>query len=309
MGNLISVIVPVYNAALYLRECIGSVISQTYKNWELMLVDDGSTDGSGDICDEMARIDRRIVVLHQENSGVTAARAKGVSAARGEYIYFLDSDDTIAPDTLDYMFSRFDDGADMVVTNCNEECVLDKGQYVEYLFSHRLWYLCMKLYRRRLFDETSLDVPRYFRSGEDFLTNLRLLKNMSGGVKCFTAQKYFYRQVTTSATHTFVPTMEYELRMLQEVADIVKFLPKIGTLDKAYFGFRLEWFGGMIGLRYPLDVDADWVKELEAESSRYKLNFKQRIMLGAVKSSFCRALLMAEKDLKRYRRKLLSLFR
>ncbi len=95
MENLISVIIPIYNTREYLPQCLDSVINQTYKNLEIVLVDDGSTDGSGEICDEYAKRDARIKVIHQEKSGATFARKAGVKTARGDYIGFADSDDWI----------------------------------------------------------------------------------------------------------------------------------------------------------------------------------------------------------------------
>lgn len=95
MNDLISVIIPVYNVEKYLRECLDSVLAQTYTNLEILLVDDGSTDGSGAICDEYAGKDSRIRVIHQENGGLSAARNAGLRAAKGSYIEFVDSDDWI----------------------------------------------------------------------------------------------------------------------------------------------------------------------------------------------------------------------
>ena len=92
---LISVIIPVYNVEEYLHECVDSVINQTYKNLQIILVDDGSTDSSGKICDEYAENDKRITVVHQKNGGLSVARNTGLSNAHGDYVYFLDSDDYI----------------------------------------------------------------------------------------------------------------------------------------------------------------------------------------------------------------------
>ena len=90
---LLSVIIPVYKVEKYLRQCVDSVINQTYKNLEIILVDDGSPDNCGKICDEYAQKDRRIKVIHQENQGVSAARNLGTKLAQGEYITYVDSDD------------------------------------------------------------------------------------------------------------------------------------------------------------------------------------------------------------------------
>lgn len=99
-NSLVSVIVPVYNVREYLNECIDSIISQTYTQTEIILIDDGSTDDSGKICDDYADKDSRIKVIHKENGGLSEARNTGIKNATGKYIYFIDSDDYILPDTL-----------------------------------------------------------------------------------------------------------------------------------------------------------------------------------------------------------------
>ena len=98
----VSILIPVYNEEVYLPRCLDSIVGQTLQSWELLLVDDGSTDRSGSICDSYAARDSRIRVIHQENAGISAARNAGLAAAAGKYIGFVDSDDWIAPE----MFQR-----------------------------------------------------------------------------------------------------------------------------------------------------------------------------------------------------------
>ena len=100
MDQLISIIVPVYNVEAYLRECIESIRNQIYTNIEVYLIDDGSKDSSGSICDEYSIKDKRIITLHQKNMGVSAARNNGLQHARGEWILFIDSDDCIESDYI-----------------------------------------------------------------------------------------------------------------------------------------------------------------------------------------------------------------
>jgi len=102
MGKLISVIVPVYNVAPYLREALDSLIYQTYKKLEIIIIDDGSTDGSGEICDEYLS-DTRVKVIHQANKGLSVARNKGLDIMTGDYVSFLDSDDAFVPEMLEKM--------------------------------------------------------------------------------------------------------------------------------------------------------------------------------------------------------------
>lgn len=102
---LVSVIVPVYNVEDYLGRCVDSILAQTYQNLEVILVDDGATDSSGKICDEYARKDSRVRVIHKENGGLSSARNAGIDAAAGEYLEFVDSDDWIEPDAVECMLS------------------------------------------------------------------------------------------------------------------------------------------------------------------------------------------------------------
>lgn len=124
---MISIIVPVYKVEEYLRRCIDSILSQTYKDFELILVDDGSPDNCGAICDEYAQKDSRITVIHKENGGLSSARNAGLEIAKGDYIGFVDSDDEIAPrcyEALHYFMET--DGSDIVTYNHNSIPDTDK---------------------------------------------------------------------------------------------------------------------------------------------------------------------------------------
>jgi glycosyltransferase involved in cell wall biosynthesis len=101
---MISIIIPVYNVEQYLAQCLDSIISQTYTDFEVILVDDGSFDSSPEICDTYVKTDSRVKVIHQKNTGVSAARNIGISVASGEWIAFIDSDDFVEPDYIEYLF-------------------------------------------------------------------------------------------------------------------------------------------------------------------------------------------------------------
>ncbi len=125
-AGLISIIVPVYNAEAYLTRCIDSLCGQTYRNLEIILVDDGSKDASGAICDRYAEQDKRIRVIHQPNSGVSAARNRALSVAHGKYIGFADSDDYVAADMYEKLLTAMLQN-DCDVTVCDFEFVYDDG--------------------------------------------------------------------------------------------------------------------------------------------------------------------------------------
>ena len=123
----VSVVIPVYNVEQYLCECVDSVLKQTYQNFEIILVDDGATDSSGNICEQYARQEQRITVIHQDNGGLSAARNTGLANAKGEYIYFLDSDDYIVSYALERLVQMIDEekadvvffDAEVFFTDCN----------------------------------------------------------------------------------------------------------------------------------------------------------------------------------------------
>ena len=127
----VSVIVPVYNVRKFLPACVASVRGQTMKDLELILVDDGSTDGSGELCDALAKKDARIRVLHTENGGQGRARNLGLDIARGEYVAFVDADDAATPEMLAAALAQArQENADMVVFGMKERYVDSQGQVV-----------------------------------------------------------------------------------------------------------------------------------------------------------------------------------
>ena len=116
MNDLVSIIIPVYNVRQYLEQCLRSAIGQSYVHIEVLLIDDGSTDGSGELCDKLSAIDARISVFHKTNGGLSSARNYGLSRAKGDYIYFLDSDDYIEDNTIEILLNKcIDNNLDMIV--------------------------------------------------------------------------------------------------------------------------------------------------------------------------------------------------
>lgn len=116
----LSIIVPVYNVEQYLSRCIDSILSQSFTDFELLLIDDGSTDGSGVICDEYAQMDSRVRVFHKENGGVSSARNVGLDNARGEWMYFIDSDDELMENSMKILVECISDEVDMVLAGFEE---------------------------------------------------------------------------------------------------------------------------------------------------------------------------------------------
>lgn len=210
----ISVIIPVYNVEQYLKKCVDSVLEQSFKNIEVILVDDGSPDKCPEICDCYAKQDDRVIVVHKENGGLSSARNAGLKIARGRYIYFVDSDDWIVGNALEILLTIMQNTkSDVVIasydlffdeTKTIEELpikikdevisgrdVVDKltgGQGASYVIA------CNKLYKRELFQTIS------FREGyihEDCIIAHRIF-GQCNSVACTSQAVYFYRRRTNS---------------------------------------------------------------------------------------------------------------
>lgn len=161
---MVSIVIPVYNSGDFLRPCVDSIIAQTYNDWELLLVDDGSSDGSELACDEYAKKDVRIKVFHKSNQGATSARQFGVANARGEWVLFSDSDDILPAGSLEKLVSFADSSVDIVVgtvmyKNSNvlyaTECEgrITPSQYICLLLDHKTQIgPVAKLIRKELFN-------------------------------------------------------------------------------------------------------------------------------------------------------------
>lgn len=195
---LISVIVPVFNAERWLRECLDSLLAQTWVRLEVILVDDGSTDGSPGICREYARKDKRIKLLHGPNMGVSKARQRGVESARGSFIGFVDSDDVVLPTMFETLYRGFSVTDNVLMTNAGLYRLDRKGRLCRMKRQRNLHhyvvrdvpgyaaaslsgetnhYLCTKLFRREVFDWVRFHSLRH---DEDTLLGYELVKALRG---------------------------------------------------------------------------------------------------------------------------------
>lgn len=196
MNPMVSIIIPVYNAEKTIRRCVDSVLNQEYKETELLLVDDGSTDLSGRICDEYAGKDPRVCVIHKENTGVSDTRNLAVDRARGTYLQFLDSDDWISSDATSLMVRAAEEsGCDMVISDFYRvvgERVSHKGdiepgglltreEFAGFMMEKPadFYYgvLWNKLFRRDLVEENGLRMDKTISWCEDFMFNLEYIRH------------------------------------------------------------------------------------------------------------------------------------
>lgn len=307
----ISVVVPVYNVQEYLDSCINSILAQTFSDIQIILVDDGSEDESGRICDNYKKLDKRIVVIHKKNGGVMSARAEGVHRADSELICFVDADDMIAPDALECMYSYVTDDIDIVVSESQIDTYYSAQQYVQLLFKFQQLALWGKLYRRHLLNDYVLSVPAKFKVGEDFICQLRMLCNVNRKIRICSAKKYIYNTSNVnSVQRVHKKSYEYEMALLTEVADIMKNMQLTDdTVKVAYLKWRIVYLGGMIGLRYPVNYKDKWVIDLENECEKYPLSIKEHLIIKAIKVPFLRMFLIAEKYLKGRARCMINKFK
>ncbi len=211
-SDLISVIVPIYNVELYLSKCITSIISQTYFNLEIILVDDGSTDSCPIICDKFKKLDKRIKVLHKKNGGLSDARNKGIDIAIGKYIMFVDSDDYLDEKIVEFLYtSLINNKADIATCNIanyywNKPVINDKNKNIELIMNncdaledlnyqnHTTTSACAKLYLKELF--SNIRYP-YGKICEDLGTTY-LLFGKAKRVVFNSKRMYFYLQRNNS---------------------------------------------------------------------------------------------------------------
>lgn len=183
MNPKISIIVPIYKSEKFLRRCIDSILAQNYKNFELLLIDDGSPDASGAICDEYASTDERVRVYHKENGGVSSARNRGIELSRGEWLSFIDSDDWIVSDFLERMTLNLDADVIKCGVNCTSgdmwrtnDCLFSVPDFIKsYETNSLIRTSCGSLFRTDIIKKENIKFDTSVRFGEDMMFNLQYL--------------------------------------------------------------------------------------------------------------------------------------
>ena len=219
----ISIIVPVYKVEKYLHRCLNSIANQSFTDWECILVDDGSPDNSGKICDEYAEKDERFRVIHQENAGVSAARNKGLDEAKGEWITFIDSDDWIELNAYEIVSTNFNDNVDIVCFGMKFYYSFGKIEYVPflnnvdlfYMFNHYQVYMhspCNKLYSRKIVNDKRFDVK--LKLYEDLVFNFEIMIDKYSKIKFIDNHLYCYYMVNeNSSDHILLSHEKIESRL------------------------------------------------------------------------------------------------
>lgn len=301
-SSLVSIIVPVYNVEKFLNRCVKSLVNQTYRNIEIILVDDGSTDASGQLCDEWKSLDDRILVIHKENSGISSARNAGLQVAAGEYISFVDSDDYVDDNMIDVLYNNillyetdisvinyksFSDKEMPKFCSKNKVKVLKGKDILRWALVRNNTYCSVrflfprKLLRGIVFDE---EVKR----GEDQKFNFQILSN-ARCIAISTYQGYFYFNNDNSISGGKLrPNHEFDLQCRQwiynETTDVeIKKLAET-HIYKGYLSFYIV--AARYGSTCERDIILEYGKILRKKAAVLlfgkSVGFKRRLVIAAI---------------------------
>lgn len=287
---MISVVIPVYNVAAYLDECLTSVARQTCRDWECILVDDGSSDCSGDICDSWSSRDNRFIVIHQSNKGVSAARNNGLAKAEGEYVVFIDADDWVEETYLSDLLEKAEDSMDLVLSGIVQERTdgnsricpprdiiiqfstgTQSSDWVEYI--NLLYGPTAILYRNSIIKDNNLLFLEQQSLGEDMIFNLSYLEQASNAL-IIPKANYHYRIQDGNSLSTMYRYNRFEIEY-----DLWKrrksLFDKKGIWNKELMDYMVVQLWGIVyngvfnvkrpSMKYLRDVlsipEIDWLKK------------------------------------------------
>ena len=255
----ISVIIPIYNVERYLRQCIDSILAQTFTDFELLLIDDGSPDGCPAICDEYAEKDARIRVFHKPNGGVTSARNKGLDNARGNWIIYIDGDDWIEPTYVEELYNAainneadiaicafrfvYEDGSSVIehptIWDDNKQASLNR--YIASIWTTA----CGSIQKSSLYKDNSIRSPKNITFCEDFHLMVRLCY-FANKVISIDSPLYNYRQRSSSIVHSLNDkTWRDELSTYLEIIDFFRNQGELETYKKVMSWRTLKTSNGM----------------------------------------------------------------
>ena len=293
MNNVvkISVIVPCYKVELYLENCVNSILASSLEDYEIIIVDDGSPDKSGAIADELAKRDRRIRVIHKQNGGVVKAREAGFNAAMGEWITFVDSDDSITPNALEDLYNAsLENDTDIVIGYPKGKKYLvlpvhyDIQQYRFDTISGTRIHAAPwgRLIRRSIITSFMFDIPREIRLGEDMLFNIRCAFATDKDPVVINSYVYDYFRNIEGAVHTNKRNPEgehlfHKMRMVSiPVEEHNKYMSAM-IFDRFH---PVQWWS----FRNPFDttwMDSEFIVNLkqDIQNSHYILDKKSKTLL------------------------------
>lgn len=245
--ELISIIVPVYNVEKYLKKCVDSIVNQTYKNLEIILVDDGATDNSGKICDELVELDNRIRVYHKKNGGLSDARNYGVERAAGDYIGFVDSDDYIDAEMYEKLYEAIKK-ENVDVAECNLKIVYPEKTD---LFTDQKYY---QICNKQEYLEEYLKIEKFFGSACVRLTKADIAKKLKFPVgKLYEDTYYAYDLIGIVDKYVIMDNPYYNYLMRENSITNAKFNPRIFDLIEIVEKFHTNVYKNYPSLKEAAD--------------------------------------------------------
>lgn len=284
----ISVIIPVYKCEEYLEACVESILNQTFTDFEIILIDDGSPDNCGKICDDLAEKHNKITVLHQDNQGQAAARNNGVKIARGEWIHFVDSDDLIHPQMLELLYGAVDETTQISMCGVDKGICLPenffspKSDYnfkkrpinqeelvLMYYEEYRYWIACAKLIKKEIIEKYPFTCGRIY---EDNGVVFKWI-NETKFVNVTDEKLYFYRVNSTSTTH-----LDFSLKNLDYlwvIEEQIKFYENI-NFNKMKRIFYSNYAIACAQMYHRLLENQNWVDEAQKIKNKLKTFMKKK---------------------------------
>ena len=288
----ISIIIPVYNTEKYLNRCIDSILNQSFRDFEIILVDDGSTDRSPKICDDYEKIDSRVKVVHKSNGGVSCARNIGIDMATADYISFIDSDDSIESVMYEELYNLYKEDVDLTAcsyefvfdnvknfkkTNANNE-VIDMATALHYSLINRDFYgyIFNKLYKKEIIDKFNFKFDENISYGEDTLWLCKYV------MKCrkiaFINENYYYYYINPDSAMA-KPFSTKKLTMLYSTLELIEmFDNKYAQIDEALIfklaSFVLNYISAIYYSNGCHDDSINEIKRISKENYRKILNNK-----------------------------------
>ena len=289
MSKLVSIIVPVYKVEQYLKRCMDSILNQTYKNIEVIMVNDGSPDNCPALCDEYEKIDSRVRVIHKENGGLSSARNVALDTLNGDYVFFVDSDDWLALDTLEVLNEYLEKDYDMISfqrTYLTEEKVVEKGeknpkdmdvsQYIDASFLGRYdFFVTTKIFKTEVFNNVRFLEGRNY---EDLEIMHRLFLNMEKVVGLDYFLYYYWKGNEGAITNTITMKniKDHYLSANEIYRASKKYLEDRGKdASNIVAWYKVEMTQLYIDYLKSTDKDAELFAKIKSEIIKEKINFNR----------------------------------
>ena len=249
MENKVSIIIPIYNSNKYLKECLDSIINQTYSNLEIILIDDGSKDNSFDICEEYAKKDKRIILKKKNNEGVSATRNLGIEICTGKYILFIDSDDYCNENMIEKILYNSQKN-DLIICGYNK---IYKNKKVHYIVKNKEkniedmvindesvgGYLWNKLFKTSIIKENNIRFDKDIHFCEDLLFVLSYIKNINS-VSYIDEELYNYRMRRNSVTFNFYN--KKNVTILEAIEKIIEVITAPNNKEKMKYKYLIYYY-------------------------------------------------------------------